>query len=361
MQNEMRPSRKFSTINIGIICEGTKTENNYYFQMFKNEPDLKDINYRIIPKEEDSGSIIRANNKRPKKSLRTSELYIYHELEDRSKNEYDTYKSQPLRYVREAYLLKEDYGYNDVWAVFDRDGHSSLQTAFEKAKEWGVNIAFSSLAFEQWVLLHFEKSIKKFEVVACRKGKEVIECNSKRPCINPDKECLCGYIRRKYLPSYDKNCESLYLKLQPRLKMALENSAWLQYKSCNKELYKLDPYCNMDKLIVHIMNIVGNNIENIKWFAPFNIITIDKGITITVAISDDNVILSIINYSEITLLLPDTSVSLSDEYGENKQNYQRIIVSSNDSKDYNIKRTNNSYFQLNITYKSVIYICDLRS
>lgn len=224
----MRQKRKLRSLDIGVVCEGTKTENVYFFQMFDQESSLKGVNYRIIPKEEESGNIERANNKRSKRTIKKSKLNIYHELEELDEDTYKKYKAQPLRYVREAYLLKEDFGLSEVWAVFDKDGHPSLQEAFEKAEQWGVNIAFSSLSFEQWVLLHYEKSCASFHIVACKNKTKSIDCNKIIPCINPDDECLCGYIRRNYYHNYSKSDTNIYRHLRPYLEKAIENSAWLR-------------------------------------------------------------------------------------------------------------------------------------
>ena len=75
----------------------------------------------------------------------------------------EKYKAVPIRYVREAQEGLEDGVYESTWAVFDKDYHPEHKEAFKLAKqeidENKVNIAFSSISFEQWILLHFEKTI----------------------------------------------------------------------------------------------------------------------------------------------------------------------------------------------------------
>jgi hypothetical protein len=38
--------------------------------------------------------------------------------------------------------------YNQVWCVFDRDEHSKIHEAFDRAKAHGIEIVFSNPCFE---------------------------------------------------------------------------------------------------------------------------------------------------------------------------------------------------------------------
>jgi hypothetical protein len=57
--------------------------------------------------------------------------------------------------VREAQRsgLATEY-WPQVWCMFDRDQHESLETAFRHARDGDVRIAFSHPCFEVWRLLH---------------------------------------------------------------------------------------------------------------------------------------------------------------------------------------------------------------
>lgn len=110
-------ARKVETRNprqrILIVCEGEKTEPNYFkgFRVNKTiyEIDIQGVGYN------------------------TSSL------------------------VRKAISLKDNDHYDQVWCVFDRDSNSAQQfnAAFEIASSHDIKVAYSNQAFELWYLLHF--------------------------------------------------------------------------------------------------------------------------------------------------------------------------------------------------------------
>jgi len=104
-----------------IVCEGEKTEPNY----FKSFP--KQVGKVIYDIEYEGGGI---------STLGVVEKAI--ELRDKSKQKYDR-----------------------VWAVFDRDSFTanSFNSAILKAKANSIKCAWSNEAFELWYLLHFHNRI----------------------------------------------------------------------------------------------------------------------------------------------------------------------------------------------------------
>lgn len=104
-----------------IVCEGEKTEPNY----FKSFP--KKVGRFIYDIEFEGGGI---------STLKVVEKAI--ELRDNSKQKYDR-----------------------VWAVFDRDSFkaNSFNSAIIKAKANNISCAWSNEAFELWYLLHFHNRI----------------------------------------------------------------------------------------------------------------------------------------------------------------------------------------------------------
>ena len=98
-----------------IVCEGEKTEPNY----FKSFP--KKVGRYIFDLEFDGGGI---------STLKVVEKAI--ELRDKSRQKYDR-----------------------VWAVFDRDSFkvNSFNSAVLKAKANNIECAWSNEAFELWYLL----------------------------------------------------------------------------------------------------------------------------------------------------------------------------------------------------------------
>lgn len=104
-----------------IVCEGEKTEPNY----FKSFP--KKVGKMVFDLEFDGGGI---------STLKVVEKAI--ELRDKSTRKYDR-----------------------VWAVFDRDSFksNSFNSAIKKAESNNIHCAWSNEAFELWYLLHFHNRI----------------------------------------------------------------------------------------------------------------------------------------------------------------------------------------------------------
>jgi hypothetical protein len=90
--------------------------------------------------------------------------------------------NSPVGVVREAKKLYKQAAKSKipkpnihVWAVFDRDGHANLKQAIQDAQANNINVAFSSVCFEYFILLHFEKCTRPFtdckEVISYLKEK----------------------------------------------------------------------------------------------------------------------------------------------------------------------------------------------
>jgi RloB-like protein len=62
----------------------------------------------------------------------------------------------------EAIKAKIDKGNIFIWAVFDRDGHQGVGEAIEMLRETPINVAFSNICFEFWILLHYEYTTRSF-------------------------------------------------------------------------------------------------------------------------------------------------------------------------------------------------------
>jgi RloB-like protein len=101
------PKQKFL-----IVCEGTKTEPNY-FRSFRVPKDVMDI---------------------------------------RGVGE------NPSRLVESAKRFSQEEEYDQVWCVFDRDSWTKedFNNAISSAAKEGFRVAYSNEAFEIWYILHFE-------------------------------------------------------------------------------------------------------------------------------------------------------------------------------------------------------------
>lgn len=153
-----------------------------------------------------------------------------------------TNKTNPIGLVQEAKKLISNSNDDEAWVVFDKDGYTKHKETFKLArKDKRIHIAFSSIAFEIWVLLHFEKNIKSFE-----KSKYII-----------------NYLKNNnYFQKYNKSISiNLYKKLRYRTFTAIDNSTWLRYKLRNKiednkfQIYDLNPYTNVDELVVFLLQL----------------------------------------------------------------------------------------------------------
>jgi len=79
----------------------------------------------------------------------------------------DGSKTDPVKMVKEA---KEQKGsFNEIWVVFDKDRERDIlnEKAIALATKSKIKVAFSSISFEHWIILHFEKSTFAFQRSDC--------------------------------------------------------------------------------------------------------------------------------------------------------------------------------------------------
>ena len=130
---------------------------------------------------------------------------------------------------------KQKNPFSAIWTVCDHDNHKYHKEAFELAKKNNVEIAFSSICFEIWFLLHFEYTCKAFD-----SGKS-----------------LCNYLE-KYIKDYDKTNQSYYEKrLKNNTTNAIQNAEKLRLEQKNnnpdEQIFDLNPYTNVDKLVNYLI------------------------------------------------------------------------------------------------------------
>ena len=204
-----KPKRKLRQLkpSIYIVCEGTNTEP-IYFEKIAEQPDVfEKYAITVYPSEEDQ---IKA-----------------------SKKEGESIKTDAVNLVKVA--KKEINNYDEVWAVFDKDGYTKHEKAFDDADKHGIKLAFSSIAFEHWILLHYEQNRTAF----------------------PKSQNVIDYLEDKgYFTGYSKKADiSIYPRLQNLTKTAIENAAWLRREmannlaDCDNKKYELNPYTTVDELV----------------------------------------------------------------------------------------------------------------
>ncbi len=182
-----------------------------------------------------------------------------------------------LGLVREAKSRTPEF--DECWAVFDRDGYTKHAETFEEASSMYtgaiVNIAFSSISFEQWVLLHFRRSADVYP-----KSKDII----------------AELHNRHFYEGYEKTTyQHTYATLKDKTEVALENAAWLRHHlTCNGILpqtpvYEVNPYTDIDVLVRRLLLID----EEITWVSEAEVtafnslrfiynVTSDQELTVTI-------------------------------------------------------------------------------
>ena len=110
--------------------------------------------------------------------------------------------------IKEA--SREGMPYDSTWLVFDRNGHQKIRQTFSESLAFNpqINIAFTSVCFEYWIYLHFEKSNKRFE-----------NCSE-----------VISFIKDHHLSDYQKT-SNIFSKVSPNLSTAISNALWLEQQN----------------------------------------------------------------------------------------------------------------------------------
>jgi hypothetical protein len=149
-----------------IVCEGARTEPNYFDSFPKDES-----KYYVEP---------------------VGTGYNTHSL------------------VRRAIEIQKTsiQPFNKIWCVFDRDGENNrgfpienFNKAFEIARDNGIEIAYSNQAFEIWYLLHFNYYDSAL-----------------------DRTQYCEKLSELLGQKYEKNDRDMYKKLIEKQPKAIENA-----------------------------------------------------------------------------------------------------------------------------------------
>ncbi|MGO4566956.1 RloB family protein [Rhizobium sp. 2YAF20] len=201
-----RLGRKRSYDRTLIVCEGEKTEVNY-FEAIRREKRLPNADIRIVPSD---------------------------------------YGTSPLNIVEYAiHLFNDKKAFDRVYVVFDRDDHPSYHNALAKAEatdkklksDEGKAVPFTAIPsvpnFELWVPLHFR------DVLAPIHRNEVY-AELRKPA---------------YYPTYAKNSETVFADTIDRIPAATVRAVSLRAQFTNYS--GTDPYTDADVLTGELMKIAG--------------------------------------------------------------------------------------------------------
>lgn len=199
MRKTRKSKRRQPLKIIRLLCEGKETEPDYFRGVFnQNSANRRKYNFKAM---------------QPKKYQPPLEIVkmCVQELEDH---------------------LNLDMKRKDIfiWAVFDRDTHPKMAEAFQLAKKEGIDIVFSSISIEYWILLHYERKLQFFK----------------------DSEAIERYIRKNHDPTYNKT--NVFKRLKDKVSTAVEHGEWVieQTKEAlaeGKQIYELNPYTDAHKLV----------------------------------------------------------------------------------------------------------------
>lgn len=203
-------------LRILILTEGEKTEVNYFNSFKRSEK------YR--------------------RNLSGIDIKIY-----KPKNH------SPLGLVKEALAkakIKKNDKYDIIWIIFDKDGHQGIPNTFEEVRQHNqdnpnnkINIGFSSICIEYWILLHFEKTSKPF-----KKCDEVI-----------------GHIESSgHITDYEKGKFKYEILVEKdKIDKAVENAKWLASRQeselKNDRIYEINPVTTVHRLVQLLVSLGEGN------------------------------------------------------------------------------------------------------
>ncbi|MEZ0542648.1 RloB family protein [Fibrella arboris] len=245
----MTKKKRTLATSIFIACEGRNTEPIYF--------------ERIKEQVEEDGILA---------------ITIYPDREEENP------KTDAIGLIKEAQSRLDDF--DEVWAVFDKDGYTKHKEAFEEANKIingkKINVAFSSIAFEQWVLLHFEKCSTAFG-----KSENIVHK------LNAD----------NYFQDYSKKANvDIYPVIKDKTNSAIENTAWLRNELHDQlsvnSLYELTCYTDVDVLVKRLLGIE----TSIIWASLNSTITVDT-LSISPRLNNNSLILEITNTGQSSYLI----------------------------------------------------------
>ncbi|RUL88660.1 RloB family protein [Tautonia sociabilis] len=119
-----RPPTRSPKRKILIVCEGAKTEPQY-FKQFASVHRAAIVQVDVIPGSGVPLTVVQEAKRRKAKA------------------------SEDARRENDPYLK-----YDLVWCVFDVDDHPHLKEALQTAERNGIDVALSNPCFELWLMLH---------------------------------------------------------------------------------------------------------------------------------------------------------------------------------------------------------------
>jgi hypothetical protein len=246
------------------------------------------------------------------------------------KNE-STPKTDVIGLIKEAQARINDF--DEVWVVYDKDGYTKHKEAFDLANTphngKTVQIAFSSIAFEHWVLLHYEKNNNSFLKADCKtEDDKPVNCGTgqhPKDCMGA--RCVAGHLRAMgHYPGYAKKANiDIYTTIKNKIPVALENAAWLRHRMqpalAGNPFFNLNPFTDVDVLLKNLLRIE----EQYIWKQQGQAASI-QGVDISFAIAGTQIDVTISNNSAGAVVLNQFILGFwSDDVYSSLQFANRLI------------------------------------
>lgn len=117
--------------------------------------------------------------------------------------------------------------YDAVWLFFDNDNSPNLAEAFRIINKEGFRVAYTSICFEHWFILHFESCGRPFN-----SGQEALK-----------------YLQKLW-PGYHKTRSNPYIELKDKLDHAVKRAELLVRNPAeHREIFEINPYFSVQELI----------------------------------------------------------------------------------------------------------------
>ena len=166
----------------------------------------------------------------------------------------DTSKNTPVQLVDVAIEAKKQGRPGDVvWVVFDRESESKYShelhaKARKKADDNGIEIAFSNVCFEFWILLHFEYTSGSY--------------NSYDDLIK--RSNLVKHLKDLGVKNYDKSLPVLFDKVKDLFFTAKKNADRLKIQAVKEaqigksQPHYLNPYVDVQEMFEDMKRFINN-------------------------------------------------------------------------------------------------------
>jgi|LGOV01.1.fsa_nt_gb hypothetical protein len=217
-----------------IICEGEKTEKEYFEGIFNNRIDL-DINQLIDIKVIEQIGIHIPHPLHLARACKKS----FDKLEKQNKCDNDNDIDDI-----ELDLSNYDSKIDEIWLIFDRDPKTFFKEQYEEVDEicdkYKLNIGLTNPNFEFWLLLHLE-NIDNYD------RKELLE-NKKVGGKNSDR-FIKKELEKRLTGGYDKN-NIKFKRFMPNISLAI------------KQVTKFET--TKDNAFEKLGSTIGNLLEKMK-------------------------------------------------------------------------------------------------